>query len=481
MTHHRQANTQRPAGPAARGSSRRARSLATSPVTDLANARRLAARHGRDLRYCHPWGKWLVWTGLCWRTDDTGEVARRAKDAVSGIYSEAQAATDNQARMELAQWAVRSESEARIKAMISLAESEPGIAVTPDELDADLWLFNVRNGTVDLRTGELLPHRRDDLITIVAPVEHDPEATCPLWEAFLDRIFAGNDHLIGFMQRSLGYALTGDVSEQVLFIHHGIGANGKTTLQNIVLGILGDYGKVTPPGLLLQRNHDRHPTEIADLKGARFVASVEIGEGKALAEELVKRLTGGDRLKGRFMRQDFWEFDPTHKLFVACNHRPAVSGTDPAIWRRIRLVPFTVQIPEEEQDKGLQAKMLARERSGILNWLIAGCLAWQGEGLGAPEEVKAATSEYRTEQDVVGRFLADCCVEGTGLVVKKAALYLAYQFWSPNNDEESLSQRLLSQRLQERGFRGERRGSAGDHYWLGLGLKKNHGPEEGAR
>lgn len=430
-----------------------------SPDTDMANAQRLIAQHGDDLRFCYDWAKWLVWTGIRWKVDNTGALFRRAKETVASIYSEG-----------LHEWARKSESLVRIKAMISLAESE--VAVTPGELDVDGWLLNVRNGTINLRTGELRPHNRDDLITIVAPVEFDSAAPCHLWEAFLTRIFRRDPSLARYVQRSLGYALTGDVREQVIFFLCGPGANGKTTLQNVMLGILGDYAKSSAPGLLLHSNHDRHPTEIADLKGARFVASAEIGEGKTLREELVKRLTGSDRLKGRFMRQDFWEFDPTHKIFVACNHMPNVRGADHAIWRRMKVIPFAVHIPEKEQDKELTAKLLA-ERSGILNWLIDGAQRWDRRGLREPKAIRTVTEEYRLGEDVLGQFLADCCVQGLRLNVKKGELYGAYCDWCRGHGEDTFSQRELSKRLQERGFRGKKSGAKSEHHWFGLTLRDN--------
>ncbi|MGH7378091.1 MAG: DNA primase family protein, partial [Candidatus Methylomirabilales bacterium] len=282
---------------------------------------------------------------------------RRAKETVGSMYLEAAAQPDQDLRAALAAHAMKCESDSRIRAMLSLAESEPGVPVEPGAFDADPWLFNCLSGTLDLRTGELRPHRREDLLTKLAPVDYDPGAKAPTWTAFLDHIMAGNREVIEYLQRAVGHALTGDVREQVLQFLHGTGANGKTTFLNAILDAVGDYGKQAAPELLTIKYGTEHPTGLADLRGCRFVASIEVEEGKRLAEVLVKQLTGGDRLKARFMRENFFEFTPTHKIFLAVNHKPVIRGTDHAIWRRIRLVPFTVTIPDAEQDKAATAPL----------------------------------------------------------------------------------------------------------------------------
>ncbi|KKL83177.1 hypothetical protein LCGC14_1977380 [marine sediment metagenome] len=376
----------------------------------------------------------------------------------------------------LADHAKRTESEARIAAMIALAASEPGIPVRPAELDADPWLLNVQNGTLDLRTGTLRVHEGADLITKLAPVNYDPAAECPLWLAFLDRIMEGKASLIEFLQRSAGYSLTGDISEQVLFFFYGRGRNGKSTFLTTILTLLGDYGRQAAPGLLTMKRHDAHPTERADLMGARFVASIEVEQGRRLAEALVKELTGGDRQKARFMRGDFFEWEPTHKLYLAVNHRPVVTGTDLAIWRRIRLVPFSVRIPEEEQDRNLSAK-LKGEASGILNWALEGCLAWQGDGLGAPLEVVEATASYRAEQDVLGAFIDDECTLAEDAKATAKSLYAAYREWSKAHGEEPATQTAFGLQLGERGLRASRGRSA--RWWRGIGLNAQPGLENG--
>jgi putative DNA primase/helicase len=436
--------------------------------TDTGNAERLADRHGTNLRYCHPWGKWLVYDGTRWHVDDRGSVVRLAKDAARSIFEEAKEAPSDMKATQLGKWASSSLSESKLRAMISLAQSEPGIPVLPEEMDASPDLLNVLNGTIDLRAGKLREHRREDLITKLAPVEYDPNAAAPMWAQTLERVLP-DPEVRAFFKKLCGYALTGDVSEQMLPVLYGTGANGKSTVLNTLLAVLGHYGMQAAPDLLVAKKGS-HPTELADLFGMRLVASIEVEDGSRLAESLVKQLTGGDRVKARKMRQDFWEFEPTHKVLMACNHKPQVRGTDNAIWRRIRLVPFTETIPPAEQDKQLPEKLRA-EASGILAWAVEGCLEWRREGLQAPEEVRKATAGYRSEMDVLGTFLRDCCELGAEHNIAVKDLYGAYKFWCEENGERPETQRRFGSRLTERGgFERYRGGADGGHRWRGVRL-----------
>lgn len=438
-----------------------ARTVERSNTTDVSNAERLVQRHGKYLRYCHPWGKWLVWDGRRWNDDQTAEVDRRAKETARLIYTEAANIEDSRERQSLANWAKQSETKSRIDATIALARSEPGIPVVPDNLDRDPWSFNCTNGTVDLQAGKLRPHRQEDYITKLASVEYDPDAKCPVWMAYLDKTFAGNQNLIEFMQRAAGYSLTGITSERCMFVLHGGGKNGKSTFLETLSDIIGmeGYALRTPTEtLMIKKGQNSHgiPNDIARLKGARFVWASESEEGQRLSEASIKDMTGGrDTLAARFMRGEWFNFRPEFKIWLGTNHRPDIRGTDNAIWDRIRLIPFDVRLSEQEQDKKLPDK-LAAEASGILAWMVRGCLEWQRIGLGEPAEVKEATDAYREEQDLIGGWVEDCCLIDQHAKAASSSLYKSYSRWCEENGIASISQKRLTQKLLDRGLRKER-------------------------
>lgn len=438
-------------------------------TTDLGNAQRLVAQHGSDLHYVYRWGQWLIWDDTRWEMDETGEIERRAKHTVRTIYQEAGNAQDSEDRKALAKWAYKSESQNRIGAMIALARSEPGIAVAHTELDANPMLLNVGNGTLDLRTGTLRPHQRQDLTTKRIGTNYDAGAKCPRWLQFLDRILASDQDLIAFVQKAVGYTLTGDVSEQCLFFMHGNGKNGKSTFTETVMQLLGDYAQKAPTEMLIQKNNGPGiPNDIARLPGARFVVAAELEEGKRLAESVVKDLTGGDTMTARFMRQEWFEFQPSHKLWIYGNHKPIIRGTDDGIWRRLRLIPFTVQIPEEEQDPKLKEK-LQEELPGILAWAVEGCRQWYAQGLGLPLAVQAATSGYRSEMDALGAYLDENCMIGPRYQVAFKALYADYVEWCETNGERPLGGRRFGNELNQRGYIASK-GTGNEAIRLGLGL-----------
>ena len=436
-------------------------------TTDLGNSRRLVERHGQNIRYCYSRGKWLIWSGTRWAWDDSGEIEQRAKDTIGAIYQETANEAEPDRRMKLARWAASSESEARIRAMVGVAKSELGIPVLPGELDANPWLLNCLNGTIDLRTGELRPHRREDLCTKMAPVNYDPEAKFPLWLGFLTEIMGNRKPLVDFLQRALGYSLTGDIREQVFFILYGTGANGKSTLTETTKRALGDYGSQAEFGTFLARKTDAIRNDLARLAGARFVSASEAEAGRRLSEELVKTVTGGEAVPARFLYGEFFEFRPQFKLFLATNHKPIIRGTDTAIWRRIRLIPFRVTIPPEQQDRGLLGKLHAK-LPGILAWAVRGCLSWQRLGLDTPSDVVEATDAYREEMDSLGDFIGECCKTGTGEEVPTGILYKAYIAWSEAQGERPLGKRNFGSRLAERGFTRSR--TMAGRLWEGIGL-----------
>lgn len=433
--------------------------------TDLGNAERFVAGYGGVVRFCYSWDEWLVWAGTHWEADDAGRVHRLAKEAVRSIYGEAASAGDEDRRKALAAHATRSEAAAKIRAMLELARSE--VPATPGELDASPDLFNALNGTIDLRTGKLREHRKEDLITKLAPVEYDPDATAPLWEATLERVLP-SPALRAFFKKLCGYALSGDTSEHLLAMLYGTGANGKSTVLGTLLAAVGGYGMQAAPDLLIAKKGG-HPTELADLFGMRVVVSTEVEDRQRFAEGLVKQLTGGDRVKARRMRQDFWEFEPTHTVFMAVNHKPTIRGTDTGIWRRIRLIPFTEAIAPADQDKQLPDKLRA-ELPGVLAWAVEGSLQWRREGLQAPEEVRQATAGYRSEMDVLGDFIADRCYRGARLEVAKDDLYKAYQVWCDEAGERFETKRKFGMLIAERGIEDGRNPERTRRIWKGIGL-----------
>ena len=461
-------NGQKPRGTRRRRERERHDPLDEAGLTDVGNADRLIYLHADNLRFCDPWDAWLVWDGKRWLRDRERIVYRWAEETATAIFGEAAEEPDPERKTALAKHAIRSQTESRIKAMVGLARSKPDVPVLPETFDRAPWLLNCQNGTLSLRTGELREHRREDLLSKITPVAYDHSAECPRWLQFLDEVTNGNERLKAFLQRLAGYCLTGDVSEQKLFFLHGPGANGKSKFLEALLYVLGDYGRTMAPDLLMMRMGNDHPTAIADLCGARLVTTVETDEGRRFAESFVKQLVGGDVLKARRMREDFWEFEPECKVLLAANHKPTIRGTDWAIWRRIDLIPFSVVIPEERRDKALGAK-LKGEASGILRWAVEGCVTWQRDGLAEPNEVRAATAAYRAESDVLGDFIADCCLQGATFQVSRAALRKAYEDWAQRAGERPIGAKMMADRLRERGF-AEGKVSQ-ERGWLGVGLQ----------
>lgn len=434
-------------------------SLLTQHTTDLGNAERLILRHGADLHHCPSWRSWFCWDGRRWRRDTTGEVYRRAQETVRALGQEAFDSPDPDLHKRLVPWALKSESRERIEAMVALARSFAEVAVTLEQFDADPWLLNVENGTLDLRTGELREHRREDLITKLAPVEYDPEASLELWDTFLSTATDNDQEVTDFLQRAAGYALTGNTAEEVLFFLHGPTAAGKSTFIEALKSTLGEYAATADFEAFLARRDVGGPrNDIARLAGARFVASIEVDEGKSLAQGLLKMLTGGDTVTCRFLYQEAFEFVPQFKLFLAANHAPKVNADDTAMWRRILRVPFEHVIPEGQRDPKVKAALRNPAVAGpaVLAWAVEGCLKWQSEGLGVPRRVVAATNAYRESQDTLKRFLDDCCVFGPDLWIATAELRAAYEAWGRENGEKELLQgKAWGERLRARGCEPE--------------------------
>lgn len=423
--------------------------------TDLGNAQRFLALHGENLRYVPLWKKWIIWDGARWAVDDRLEVHRLVRQVVEAISLEASHAAANEAAKlasALRKHAARSQSRAKLEAIEKLAQAE--LSIAPDMLDRDRWLFNVQNGTLDLKNGKLRPHNRADLITMLAPCDLDPTAEAPQWDAFLTRILKDNEDVQSFVQRLCGYLLTGDTTEQALFLLYGTGANGKSTFVETLLFLLGDYGNKTDMRTFLEQKNEGVRNDLARLRSSRMVSAVEASKGKFLNEALVKEVTGGDRVSARFLFAEYFEYTPEYKILLAVNDKPRIKGGDEGIWRRMRLIPFTVFIPTEERDKDLLRK-LSEELPGILNWALAGLAQWHKIGLAPPPEVLEATEDYRVEMDLLHDFLQTCCEERAGDFVQADRLYEAYESWAKDNGELPVNKRTFGIMMGERGFRSK--------------------------
>jgi putative DNA primase/helicase len=435
-------------------------------LSDMGNSRRFARQHRDQLRHVAAWG-WLVWDGQRWQRDETQSAMRLARQTVRSILSEATESATESETQRLTRWALQSQSRSRMEAMVSLAQSEPGVPATTDLFDRDPWLFNAQNGALDLRTLQLQPHHPDDHMTHLASAPFLPDAECPTWLRFLSRIMRDNASLVGFLQRAVGYTLSGDTREQCLFFCYGTGANGKSTFTETLMTLLGDYATKTPTHTLMARRFDGVPNDVARLAGARLVVAAEVAEGRRLNESLVKDLTGGERIAARYLHREFFEFTPAFKLWMYGNHKPVIRGYDYGIWRRIRLVPFTETIPEPERDPQLKDKLRA-ELPGILAWAARGCQEWLQRGLGVPEEVRAATQAYQSEMDVLARFLEDCCVVAPDAQAGAGDLYRAFKQWCEQTGEPAQKQTWFGRRMAERGFEAVRSSNA--RLWKGVSL-----------
>jgi len=435
--------------------------------TDLGNARMFAQLWKDDLRFDHARGRWLVWRGHWWAEDTDGEVQRRAKQIGRLRLRTAANLPDVEERRKEITWALNSESCPRIEAIIKLAQSEPELSDSGTGWDADPMLFAVANGVIDLRTGRLRDGLPEDKITLHSNVVFDPEARCPRWEKFLNEIFEDDQKLISFVKRAIGYCLTGDTSEQVLFLLFGTGANGKSVLLDVLRVLMGDYYYNLPFSTFDLQARSGIPNDVAAIAGRRLVTANETGEATRLNEARIKSLTGCDTITARLLYKEPFTFKPVAKFMLAFNHKPSVADDSHGFWRRIRLILFKRLFDEQTADKHLPEKLLA-ELPGILNWAIEGCLEWQQQGLGVPEIVKKESEAYRHEMDTFSEFLDDCCVRDPIATVSPSALRMEYEEWCKGHGERPLNSRDLKARLESRGFTQERLGKNRDRFWKGI-------------
>jgi len=494
--------------------------------TDMGNGERLIDRHGNKIRYSFESGKWLYWTGKKWEYSNKGEINQYAKDTIRHIPKwnikklekergdltteslklqtdlyELKKDADETTQGQIAEleeqiksisirhkeineeilleeakikFSKKSEENARVNAMIALAKHEVGITVGLEEFDRDKWFFNCDNGTIDLRTGTLKTHNRLDLNSKISPVKYDVNAKCPLWDKFLCEVFNNDRELIEFMQRSVGYALTGDIREEVFWVMHGKGSNGKGTFLKTIMSILSDYGKTadfsacfTP----VDKQNDNVLNHLATLKGSRFVSASESEDGKKLKENVIKNVTAPDtEITARFKFQDPFTYMPEFKIFLATNYKPVIKGTDEGIWRRVMLIPFNQTFTGKRKDDSLKTKLQA-ELSGVLKWAVDGCLKWQKEGLNPPAVVIKATQQYREEMDWLSDFISECCEVNPIEKIEVSKLYDSYLAWQSGErpNEKAEGKRAFNKRLEDKGF-VKKPGHSNAYTWFGITL-----------
>ncbi len=448
--------------------------LRALPYTDTGNAEAFQLIFGQRFKYDHSRKRWMVWNGLYWTADRDGEAERAAIDTsrwresalwlrtIKGKEQRKEVVDDHVSNLD-------AESVHGIRAMLEVAKNLRSIATLTTDFDRNPFLLTVRNGTLDLRTGELRSASSDDLITRSSNISYDPSAKCPRWLQFLAEIFTMDLSLIDFIQRAVGYSLTGDTREQCLFILHGNGANGKSTFLEIVRRLLGPHATTTPfATFMIQRNVGAPRNDLAALVGARLVLASEAGQDASFDEAVIKQVTGQDRIAARFLYGEFFEYKPQFKIWLATNYKPIIRGGDDAIWRRIRLIPFNEQFKGDKRDSSLPDK-LKEELPGILAWAVRGCLDWRRNGLGIPPTVKSATTEYRDESDQVGRFISEQCVSGERCTVSGRSLYQSYVEFCAQQGEKYLANNMFAAQIAKRGI--EKKRTRQGFVYCGLGLR----------
>ena len=434
--------------------------------SDIGNASAFAEQNRHHLRYCYDLGTWLAWTGKYWKVDGKARLDRLAENTVRSFPVEAASVDDRSDRDALMEWALRSGNRPRVKAMTE--QSRHHIQIDQDKLDADPMILNVDGAIINLTDGTTRPNTPENFCTKLTRVKYDPDAKCPVFMAFLDRIMADSNPMMSYLQRAAGYSLTGSTKEQCFFIAHGTGANGKSVFLNILRDLMGSYGLNMAMDTLMSKSKGGGiPNDIARLCGIRMVTAMEGESNQKMAESLVKSMTGSDAITARYLFKEYFEFTPQFKLWMGTNFKPKVSGEDPAIWRRIHLLPFNEFIPLEERDGDLPQKLKA-EYSGILNWAIEGAIEWAKNGLQPPEEVLAATQGYKSEMDTFSRFCSEIVIKKSGGRISKDTLFGAYHNWRRDEGGDDLMKSELTSKMKRLGYEEGR--AATERYWKDIEL-----------
>lgn len=429
-------------------------------VTEDDLAISFSQEHADTLCYIAKWGKWYRWNGSVWVEDDTLAVFDATRQHIRQTIND----IDRKAKTTL----LRAQTVAAVEKLI---RSDRRHAATVEQWDADPWVINTPSGVVDLRTGNTQKHDPQSYLTKLAGASL--KGDCPLWLGFLDEVTKGDSELISFLQRWIGYCLTGSTREHIFALFYGTGANGKGTFLNTLTGILGDYATVAPMEAFTESFGDRHPADLAMLRGARFVVAQESESGRRWAEAKIKSLTGGDPVTARFMRQDFFTYTPQFKLNIATNHKPQLRNVDEAMRRRILLIPFTVTIPPENRDPTL-AEKLQLEWDGIFKWAVEGCLQYQSLGLQPPAAVLEATEEYFQTQNSLLQWLEECCERGETYWETPTRLFNSWREWAKANNEEPGNAKALGDKLEVEGLYRKKRNGTRMHVGVKLNDSQGH-------
>jgi len=449
-------------------------------LTDQGNAERIVAKHPDHLRYVHDWTDWIVWTGTHWLRDRTGQVRRLFVSIAKAIFQEAEELAGDPIAKPLKKWAKESLSAGKVQAAVSLAANLAPFSVTSALLNTQKLYLNLRNCVFDLGSGKTLPHDPAYLITKMIPIDYDPTAKCPTWEKFLHRIFAGDTDLISYVQRAVGYSLTGEVKEQCFFFCYGSGQNGKSVFAEVLSALLGGmdgYASRAPSKMFMSSGNSSSPglnPFLARLQSVRVLLASEIEEGKKWDEAMIKDVTGGEFVTARALRKNPVNFFPEFKLWFYGNHKPELQSVDKAMRRRLHLIPFLVTIPDAEKDPQLFLR-LKEELMGILLWAIEGYRQYLLQGLNEPKAIRDATDEYFSESDVVSRFLSASCELRSDVQIEKAVLYAAFEAWCAEDAIFPLSHNGFGRKMKDRGFAEYNSGTA--RFWLGVCLKSAPAPD----
>lgn len=414
---------------------------------DTGNADRFVDKFKDIVRYSYVDKGWYFYNGKKWEFDLIGHVKSLTEEVIKDMKKElAYCETEEEEKAFFKHLKYTRNNRGKTN---MLKESEHRLPILPDEFDKRKDVFNCMNGVIDLRNGKLMDHSYDQFLSKMSYVEYTDNIDCPRWMEFLNQIFDHDTELIHYIQKAIGYSMTGSTKEQCVFFCYGNGRNGKSTFLDIISAIMGDYAtNIQPETIMVQNRQSGANSDIARLKGARFVTTVEPNQGARINEGLLKQLTGGDTVTARHLYGREFEFEPEFKLWMATNHKPIIRGRDLGIWRRMHLIPFTVEIPDNKVDKNLKYK-LKRELTGILNWAVEGAIKWQREGLKMPKAVMDAVKEYKSEMDVVTAFLEDCTIQGPG-EVKASELYKAYARWADENNEYKMSNTMFGKEIATR-------------------------------